>query len=126
MKFETTIVGRVGADPDVREVNGKKVTNYNVACNVSKDKTVWVKVTTWEKRADIDGKYIKKGMLVMCTGTLQSDESGKPRTYTDGSGNVKASGFELTAYTVLFLSKTNADGGSSDTAETTLSETIPF
>lgn len=126
MKFETTIVGRVGSDPDVREVNGKKVTNYNVACNVSKDKTVWVKVTTWEKRAEIDGKYIKKGMLVMCTGTLQSDGDGKPRIYTDGSGNVKASNFELTAYTVLFLSKTSADDAASGTADTTLTETIPF
>ena len=105
MLFQTRIIGRVGRDPEVRDVNGKKITTYSVATNPTKDKTVWVKVTVWDKRADLDAQYVKKGMLIECEGTLQSDDNGYPRSYTDKEGNMKVSNFELTAYQVRYLSK---------------------
>lgn len=106
MQFKTTIIGRVGRDPETKVVgSGKTVTSYSVACNVTKEKTVWVKVTTWDKRAELDAQYVKKGMVLQAEGTLQSDENGYPRVYTSKDGEVKASQFELTAYNVLYLSK---------------------
>jgi single stranded DNA-binding protein len=105
MELKVMIIGRVGRDAELKEVTGgKKVCSYNVATNPTKDKTVWFKVTTWDRRAEIDAMYVKKGMLVKCEGTLQSDENGLPRTYTK-DGNTIASNFEMTAYDVKYLSK---------------------
>ena len=105
MKFTTTIIGTVGRDAELKTTKGgKKFCTFSVATKPDKNKTVWVNVTTWDKRAEIDAQYVKKGMIVQVEGTLQSDDSGKPRTYEQG-GVVKVSGFELTGFSVLYLSK---------------------
>lgn len=123
MEFKTTIIGRVGRDAELKEVaGGKKVASYSVATSPSKDKTVWVKVTVWDKRAEIDAQYVKKGMLVKCEGTLQSDDNGLPRTYQK-DGTTIASNFELTAYDVKYLSKSEA---TAQPAEEKTVEEIPF
>ena len=123
MEFKTTIIGRVGRDAELKEVaGGKKVASYSVATNPTKDKTVWVKVTVWDKRAEIDAQYVKKGMLVKCEGTLQSDDQGMPRTYQK-DGVTHASNFELTAFDVKYLSKAE---GTNQPAEEKQVEEIPF
>lgn len=135
MLFSTRIIGRVAKDAELKDAGSHKVCKFSVATNPTfgKDKkTVWVNVTTWDKKAEIDAQYVKKGMMVYCEGTLQSDDNGKPRTYTQG-GETKVSGFEMTANTVLFLSKPTSD--SVDTTPLTLDnlgdlglteEEIPF
>lgn len=125
MEFKTTIIGRVGQDADLRETpNGKKVCNYSVATNPERDKTVWVRVTTWNRQAELDGQYVKKGMIVKCEGILQSDDNGKPRTY-EKDGTTYPANFELTSFNTKYITwgdKDNqSDGGSINTAEE-----IPF
>lgn len=124
MEFKASVIGRVGQAPDFREVSGgKKVCSYSVAANPTKDKTVWVRVTTWDKRAEIDARYIKKGMLVKCEGTLNTDDDGKPRTY-EKDGVVRASNFELTAYDVKYLTWGDKEDEESE-SESPVSQ-IPF
>lgn len=122
-KFETTIIGSVGRDPDVRDAGGKKVASFTVATKVGK-KTVWVKVSVWEKLADICSQYVKKGIKVYVRGTLQSDENGLPRTY-EKDGSTKASQFELTGYEVLLLTKVDVDEVKDD-VRPEVPEEIPF
>lgn len=106
MKFKIEIIGTVGRDADTKQVNGQAVTTFSVATKPKKDITVWVKVTTWGKRAELDAQYIKKGMLVYVEGTPDFDsETGKPRIYTAKDGEVKASGFEMTGSEVKYLSR---------------------
>lgn len=132
MEFKTIVIGRVGRDAELKFTkDGKAVCSYSVATNPQKDKTVWVKVTTWDKRAELDGQYVKKGMLVKVEGTLQSDENGKPRTYQDSSGTTLASNFELTGFDVKYLSKPESNGVTQESTQPTFefnteTEDIPF
>lgn len=114
MLFSTRIIGRVAKDAELKDAGSHKVCKFSVATSPQKDKTVWVNVTTWDKKAEVDAKYIKKGMMVYCEGTLQFDENGKPRTY-QSNGETKVAGFELTGNTVLYLSKVSVGDSSSDT-----------
>lgn len=126
MKFTTTIVGTVGRDAELKELQGgKKVCKYSVATKPMKDKTVWVEVNTWDKRAELDAQYVKKGMTVMVEGTLQFDENGRPRVYKTKDGETKAEGFSMTGFNVLYLSKVQPTETS---VQATFEETeeIPF
>ena len=106
MDFKFRIIGTVGRDAESKQVNGQTVTTFSVATKPKKDVTVWVKVTTWGRRAEADAQYVKKGMLVIAEGIPDFDmETGKPRIYTARDGAVKASGFEMTASDVKYLSK---------------------
>jgi single-strand DNA-binding protein len=125
MKFVTSIIGNVGRDAEFRTTqNGQSVCSYSVAVNGGKDKTVWVKVTSWGKRAEIDAQYIKKGMTVAVDGILNSDENGNPRVY-EKDGVTKSAGFELTAHSVLFLSKVQPQEASTQVNFDEIEE-IPF
>lgn len=67
------IIGRVGANPDLRiTTSGKAVCNLSVAVTTgSKDNqtTFWSRWTAFEKTAEIAEKYVKKGHMVALTGT---------------------------------------------------------
>ena len=110
MEFSTFVIGRLGKDPETKKVGDRSVTSYSVATNPTKDKTVWVKVTTWGDQADRDAQYLTKGSLVKCDGTLQSDENGRPRVYQNSAGETVSAGFELTAFRVKYLSKADSTG----------------
>ena len=81
------IVGRLGADPEVRTTeNGTKVATLSVATSEKwtdkssgekKEKTEWHRVTIWGSRdndglAGIAEKYLKKGHNVYLSGKLQT------------------------------------------------------
>lgn len=123
MKFSTVIIGRVGRDAELKDAGSHKVAKFSVAVSPSKDKTLWINVTSWDRRAEIDAQYVKKGMMVYVEGTLQ-----EPRTYTTKDGETKVSGFELNANEVKYLTKVTAEE-SAPQAELNLeleAEEIPF
>lgn len=108
-----TIVGHLGRDPELRYTpSGQAVCSYSVATNrhwtgsdgQKQEETVWFRVTTWGKRAEIDNQYLQKGALVLCEGRLAIDkESGGPRVWQAQDGKWRAS-YEMTADMVKFLS----------------------
>lgn len=113
------IVGNVGKDPEMRYTpSGQAVTSFSLASNreyKTRDETVketiWFRVTTWGKLAEVCDQYVKKGMKVYVEGRLTPDKAtGGPHVYKNKDGEAGAS-FEVNAATVRFLSgrKTERD-----------------
>jgi single-strand DNA-binding protein len=70
------IVGRVGADPEMKYIDSDKVVaRFNVAVNrPTKDAsgnyiTDWFPCEFWRKQAEIAGEYVKKGTLISVVGS---------------------------------------------------------
>jgi single-strand DNA-binding protein len=95
---KVTLIGNVGADPEVRNLNsGNSVANLTLATSESwKDKssgekkeiTQWHRIVCWnDGLIDIIEKYVKKGSKVYVEGQLQTrkweDQDGKDRYSTE-------------------------------------------
>lgn len=127
------IAGNVGKDPEMRYTpSGQAVTSFSVATNrqyKTKDgesvkETVWFRVTTWGKQAEVCHQYIKKGMKVLVEGILTADKAtGGPRVYQKQDGTSAAS-FEVNASTVRFLS--SVDGKDTAPAHAEAEDDLPF
>ena len=90
------LVGRLGADPEVRYTpEGAQVTTFRLATDEQwKDKsgertqrTEWHRVVAFRKLAEICGSYLSKGRLVYVEGRLQTrsweDKEGQKRFTTE-------------------------------------------
>ena len=74
------IVGNLGKDCIVKEINGKHVINFSVAHTerfkdaqgVQKERTTWVECAYWTDRTAI-APYLKKGQLVYAEGSPEAD-----------------------------------------------------
>lgn len=72
------LIGNVGSDVTVKEVNNNKVANFSLATSERyKDKngqqvvnTEWHRVEIWRGGAEIAEKYVKKGMLLYVDGKI--------------------------------------------------------
>lgn len=81
------LVGNVGADPEVRTLEGgAKVARiriattervYNKEKNESRDITEWHSVTLWRGLADVADRYIRKGSQLYIEGKLRTREYEK-------------------------------------------------
>lgn len=100
------IVGRLGADPELRFTpGGRSVANFNVATSsVWKDKssgekredTQWHKIVVWGPQAETCSKFLKKGREVFVEGEIRT------RSYEDKEGS-KRYVTEIVARDVRFL-----------------------
>ena len=95
------IVGNLGNDPEVRQLNnGSSVTTISVATsekwkdkNTGEDvvKTEWHRIVFFNKLAEIAGNYLKKGSQVYTEGKLQTrkwqDNNGQDRYTTEIVGS---------------------------------------
>ncbi len=126
------IVGNLGHDPEMRyTTSGQAVTNFNVATSrrwtgndgQQQEETIWIRVSAWGKLAETCNQYLSKGRQVFCEGRLTVDrETGGPRVWTDQNGNPRAS-YEMTAFTVKFLSgRGDSDAGHDDAPATGAAE----
>ena len=109
------VIGNLGKDAIVNNVNGKNVINFTVAHTErykdaqgnQKDRTTWVDCAYWTDRTAV-APYLKKGTQVFVEG--QPDV----RTYTTQDGRNGAS-LTLRVVSVQLLgSKSNDGGGSSN------------
>jgi single stranded DNA-binding protein len=92
------VSGRLGADAETRDANGKLVTNFRMAVYQGKDKpSSWLKVTAWERTAEFC-QGITKGCEVIVEGSLSTSE------YTTKDGATKTS-VEIRANRVHQLAK---------------------
>jgi single-strand DNA-binding protein len=96
----TTIMGHLGADPEVRFTSsGQKVTTFRVATNQrrsGKEDTTWWRVTVWGEQFDRMMPYLKKGSSIIVMG-----EMSKPEIYTDREGRPQIS-LNVTASHISF------------------------
>jgi len=79
------LTGRLTRDPEMRSLaSGKTVTTFTVASNEflggGKEKAEYSPVVTWDRLAEIAGRYLGKGQQVAIEGRLQTrswdDEKG--------------------------------------------------
>ncbi len=85
------LLGNVGADPEVRALEGGvKVARlriatteriYNRQTQETKEHTEWHNVTLWRNLADVADRFIRKGSQVYIEGSLRT------RDWTDKDGN---------------------------------------
>jgi single-strand DNA-binding protein len=99
------IVGRLGADPDVKYLpNGTAVCKLSVATSESwknketgekEEKTEWHRVVMWRRLAEIAGEYLHKGSQCYVEGKLVTrsweDKDGIKRYSTE----IQASSMQL-------------------------------
>jgi len=96
MVNKVILIGRLGADPEVRYTpDGTMVVNFRIATDeIRKDKngerlqkTEWHRIVTFGKLAEICGNYLAKGKLVFIEGRLQTstwdDKDGNKRSMTE-------------------------------------------
>ena len=91
MYNKVTLVGRLGADPEVKYTqSGTPVATFNLATSETwkkdgnkQEKTEWHKIVAWENLGEVCGKYLTKGKLVLIEGKLQT------RSWEDKEGNKK-------------------------------------
>ncbi|MEI7589312.1 MAG: single-stranded DNA-binding protein [Chitinophagia bacterium] len=108
------VIGNLGKDAVVNNVNGKTVINFNVAHTErykdaqgnQKDRTTWVDCSYWTDRTAV-APYLKKGTQVYVEGTPDV------RSYTTADGRNGAS-LTLRIVSVQLLGAKPAGSGSSD------------
>jgi len=96
MVNKAVLIGRLGADPEVRYTpDGLMVTNLRLATSERwKDKngeraerTEWHRIVTFGKLAEICGNYLSKGSLIYIEGRIQTrsweDKDGIKRYTTE-------------------------------------------
>jgi single-strand DNA-binding protein len=71
------LTGRLTRDPEMRSLaSGKNVTTFTVASNEflggGKEKAEYSPVVTWDRLAEIAGRYLGKGQQVAIEGRLQT------------------------------------------------------
>lgn len=98
-----SFTGACGSDAEVRYIpSGQAVLSVNVANNVGfgdKQKTMWIRVTLWGRRAEGNLKdYLKKGQQVFVSGELTMNE------YTANDGTKRTS-LELNANIIDLVGK---------------------
>lgn len=78
------LVGRVGADPEVRYFeSGSVLCTLSLAVNRlsrNSDKPDWFNLELWGKTAEVAANYVRKGSLIGIQGALKID----PLTTRDG------------------------------------------
>lgn len=90
MYNSATLIGNVGADPDIRAMqNGKKVANIRLATSERwkdrdgepQERTEWHSIVAFDKLAEIVERYVKKGDRLHISGRIQT------RKWQDRDGN---------------------------------------
>jgi single-strand DNA-binding protein len=105
------VIGNLGKDAVLNNVNGKSVINFTVAHTerfkdaqgVQKDKTTWVDCAYWTDRTGI-APYLKKGTSVYVEGTPDV------RTYTTADGRNGAT-LSLRTLSIQLLGGRPNEGG---------------
>ena len=134
MHHKIVIVGNLGRDPEMRYTpSGQAVTNFNVATSrrwsgndgQTREETIWFRVSTWGKLAEICNQYLSKGRQVFVEGRLTIDqETGGPRVWQSQDGSWRAS-YEVTALEVKFLGQRGDSNGYDNDRSASASSSAP-
>jgi len=107
------LVGRLGADPEVRyTAGGTAVAKFNLATSETwkdkdggkQEKTEWHRVVAFGKLGETCGEYLSKGKQVYVEGKLQT------RSWEDKDGNKKYT-TEVNVSNMVMLGSGSGEGG---------------
>ena len=88
------LIGRPGADPEVKMVGGRKVARFSIATNdysyneshEIERGTSWHNIIAWGKTAEQAEKFIRKGKRIALEGRLRTriyEKDGKKSYFTE-------------------------------------------
>lgn len=121
-------IGRLTADPELKEVNGSKVCNFTLASNVKKGEDVvglFPDFVAWNAKAELICQYLKKGSKIMI-------DSHYDESFWEDQNGTKRKSIKFVVDNVLFLdNKNTTDNTSTSTNDTKASSTeedddLPF
>lgn len=121
------LVGNIGADPEVRYLEGgTAVASLRLATSETyKNKTgervtqtEWHNVVLWRGLAEIAEKYVKKGMLIYVEGKLRT------RSWDDKDGNKRYT-TEVVADTLQMLSRKDDNKTTTEEAANNVTPDVP-
>jgi single-strand DNA-binding protein len=106
------LIGRLGADPELKTAESGTRASFNLATNDSwtdkagakQERTEWHRVVAWGPLADTVGRFLHKGREVCVEGRLQT------RKWTDKAGQTRYT-TEVVARRVHFLGSRGEAGG---------------
>ena len=106
MKNRAQLIGHVGQEPEIKNLESGRVANFTIATNENYtnakgekvEQTEWLRVSAWGKTVDIIEKLLTKGSHVAIEGKLTH------RSYDDKDGN-KRYITEVVANELVLLSK---------------------
>lgn len=127
------LIGRLGADPEMRTLNGAGDQAPTAACNIriatdqsykkadgtKIERTEWHRITAFGKLAEIMGEHLKKGRLVFISGEL------KTRKWTD-KDNVDRYTTEIVARDMKFLDSAKKSEPAAAAAEADMDPEVPY
>ena len=97
------LTGNLGADPEIfYSSEGDPVATFNLAFRSSKKKTGWIKITCFNKLAEISERHLHKGARIAVIGTLDQQK-------WETDEGVNRSSFQVIANTIEFI-KTDGRG----------------
>ncbi len=104
------VIGHLGRDAEVRDVNGRKVIAFNVAHSekykdsqgIQQSKTTWVRCSYWAESTNI-APYLKTGTLVFVEGTPSVD------AYLSATQNQPAASLDLRVNKIELLGSSSSD-----------------
>lgn len=114
------LIGNLGAAPDLKYLpSGQAVCELRLACNETwldkagqkQERTEWVRVTVWGKRAESCGKYLEKGKQVYVEGSLRTE------SWDDKETGEKKYATKVQAQNVVFLGGKGGRGASDEGGE---------
>ena len=88
MRNSVTMIGRPGAEPEMRAFNNNKKASFRIAVNENRknannewvDNTQWFPIVAWGSVAERVEKHVSKGTLLAIDGSLRNNE------WTDDKG----------------------------------------
>lgn len=104
MKNKVQLIGHVGQEPEIKNLETGKLANFSIATNENYtnakgekvEQTEWHRITAWGKTAEIIEKFVSKGKEIAIEGKLSH------KSYDDKDGN-KRYVTEIIALEVLLL-----------------------
>ena len=111
MYQQIILIGNLGSDPELRHTaSGTPICSFRLAVNKhwttqdgeKREKTIWFRVSTWQKQAEVVHQYLTKGRQVMVIGEVEEASA-----YVNKAGEPAAS-LEVTARLIKFLGGDNS------------------
>ena len=110
MSVHVSFVGRLGADPETRQVGQDSVCTMRMAVSEKRrdgEVTTWMKVSVWGRQAENCQRFLAKGRQAFVVGTLTTS------TYTNRDGQ-QATSIDVRATSVEFV---GGQGGRGESEE---------
>jgi single-strand DNA-binding protein len=84
------LIGRLGKEPEIRQINGNNVAKFTLAVDRTKNKdgtkiTDWFNCEVWGRQAEVLTEYATKGTQISVVGSIKIDSrevQGEKKNYT--------------------------------------------